>query len=163
LDFQIYSGSVLNIEKDFVIQTEVMSQARLNEYGLQLLDTRTASDHFPKVTDLSFDTVTSVKDQNNLFEFNLQQNFPNPFNPETNIQYTIGGRQFVTLKVFDLLGKEIATIVNEEKPAGSYEVEFDGTDFPSGIYFYQLVVSSLSGIDVNANSFLETKKMILLK
>ena len=67
--------------------------------------------------------------------------------------YVVGSRQFVTLKVYDLLGNEIATLVNEEKPAGSYEVNFDAAGLPSGIYFYKL----------RAGSYLETKKMVLLK
>jgi photosystem II stability/assembly factor-like uncharacterized protein len=83
----------------------------------------------------------------------LTQNYPNPFNPITSMQYTIGSRQFVTLKVYDLLGREVATLVNEEKPAGEYEVEFNGATLPSGIYFYQL----------KAGQYSETKKMILLK
>ena len=86
-------------------------------------------------------------------EFRLQQNYPNPFNPSTNIQYAIGSRQFVSLKVYDILGREIATLVNEEKPAGNYELEFDGTALPSGVYFYQL----------KAGNFVETKKMILIR
>jgi hypothetical protein len=69
------------------------------------------------------------------------------------MQYTIGSRQFVSIKVYDLLGREVATLVNEKKPAGEYEVEFDGNRLPSGIYFYQL----------KAGEFSETKKMILLK
>jgi hypothetical protein len=92
--------------------------------------------------------------------FNLSQNYPNPFNPTTSLQYTVGSRQFVSLKVYDVLGNEVATLVNEEKPAGSYEVEFNAhshsgevRNLPSGIYFYQL----------HADSFRETKKMILLK
>ena len=89
----------------------------------------------------------------NPFEFNLKQNYPNPFNPTTSIQYAISNKQFVTLKVYDILGNEIATLVKEEKPAGEYEVEFDGTRLPSGIYFYQ----------IKAGSFVDTKKMILLK
>ncbi|MFZ1517423.1 MAG: two-component regulator propeller domain-containing protein [Ignavibacteriaceae bacterium] len=91
-------------------------------------------------------------------KFSLEQNFPNPFNPNTNIQYAISSRQFVTLKVYDVLGKEIATLVNEEKPAGNYEVKFDVAQesFPanaSGVYFYQL----------KAGEYIETKKMILMK
>jgi hypothetical protein len=86
-------------------------------------------------------------------EFSLSQNYPNPFNPSTSIQYAVSSRQFVTLKVYDVLGNEIATLVNEEKPAGEYEVEFDAIDLPSGIYFYQL----------KAGNYIETKKMILLK
>jgi enterochelin esterase family protein len=91
----------------------------------------------------------------------LYQNYPNPFNPNTTIQYAIGIRQFVTLKVYDVLGNEIATLVNEEKEPGTYEVEFTSNgrsassiQHPaSGIYFYQ----------IKAGSTFETKKMILLK
>ena len=86
-------------------------------------------------------------------KFRLSQNYPNPFNPSTSIQYAVSSRQFVSLKVYDVLGNEVATLVNEEKPAGSYKVEFDGTDLTSGIYFYKL----------QARIFAETKKMILLK
>jgi len=85
--------------------------------------------------------------------FNLQQNYPNPFNPNTLIKYQIPELSFVTLKVYDVLGNEITTLVNEEKSAGSYEVEFDGNQLTSGIYFYQL----------RADSFVETKKMALMK
>jgi hypothetical protein len=82
----------------------------------------------------------------------LQQNYPNPFNPSTSIQYAISSTQFVTLKVYDLLGREVATLVNEEKPAGSYNVEFrmQNLELSSGIYFYKL----------QAGDFVETKKMI---
>jgi len=83
----------------------------------------------------------------------LKQNYPNPFNPTTNIGYRISDREFVTLKVFDILGNEVAILINEEKPAGSYELEFDASGLPSGIYFYKL----------NSGGFVETKKMILLK
>ncbi|MCW8816640.1 MAG: T9SS type A sorting domain-containing protein [Ignavibacteriaceae bacterium] len=86
-------------------------------------------------------------------EFSLEQNFPNPFNPSTSIQYAISGKQFVSLKIYDLLGNEITTLVNEEKPIGKYEVEFNATGLPSGIYFYKL----------QAGDFIQTKKMILMK
>jgi len=86
-------------------------------------------------------------------QFSLEQNYPNPFNPSTSIQYAIASKQFVTLKVYDVLGKEIATLVNEEKPAGNYEVKFDASKLASGIYYYQL----------RAGEFVETKKMTLLK
>ena len=92
--------------------------------------------------------------------FYLYQNSPNPFNPTTIIKYATGNRQFVQLKVYDLLGREVAILVNEEKPAGTYEVEFNAAshsgevqNLPSGIYFYEL----------KAGRFIETKKMILLK
>jgi len=94
-------------------------------------------------------------------KFILKQNYPNPFNPVTKIKFTIpfvethsdASLPLVTLRVYDLLGREVATLVNEKKPAGEYEVEFDGNRLPSGIYFYQL----------KAGEFSETKKMILLK
>jgi hypothetical protein len=86
--------------------------------------------------------------------FALYQNYPNPFNPATRIQYSIGSLQFVTLKVYDVLGNDAATLVNEEKQAGSYTVEFyPGSKLASGIYFYQL----------KAGSYTATKKLIILK
>ena len=100
-------------------------------------------------------TLTDVADENELpKEFSLSQNYPNPFNPSTIIKYALGGRQLVTLKVFDLLGREVTMLVNEEKPAGNYEVEFSiNGRLASGIYFYRL----------QAGSYVETKKMIYLK
>ncbi|OGU64028.1 MAG: hypothetical protein A2W30_10195 [Ignavibacteria bacterium RBG_16_36_9] len=156
LDYQIYSNSVINVEKDFVIQTEVMSQQRLNQYGLQSLDTGTASDHFPKVSDISFDFTTDVENDVESFAFKLEQNYPNPFNPNTVIRYSISPEdvgQFVSLKVYDILGNEVATLVNEEKSAGSYEVKFNASTLSSGIYFYRLTIGSFSS----------AKKMIYLR
>ncbi len=91
-------------------------------------------------------------------EFTLSQNYPNPFNPVTNIKFGIsklpkGQVEFVTLKVFDLQGKEVAELLNENKFPGNYVVEFDGENFPSGTYFYKLT----------AGQFSETRRMILLK
>ncbi len=101
--------------------------------------------------------------------FYLYQNSPNPFNPSTIIKFTIpsviasGAKQsqFVTIKVYDVLGNEIATLVNEEKSAGIYEVEFDAEKLPSGVYFYKLQTGNPSTISVQG--FVDTKKMILLK
>jgi len=86
-------------------------------------------------------------------DFALLQNYPNPFNPSTSIQYAISSRQFVTLKVFDVLGKEVATLVNEEKSAGSYDIEFNASQLASGVYIYK----------IQAGDFVQTKKMILMK
>jgi len=85
--------------------------------------------------------------------FSLSQNYPNPFNPSTIIKYTLGSRQYATLKVYDVLGNEVATLVNEELPPGEYEVEYNVSNLSSGIYFYRL----------NAGSYSSTKKMLLLK
>jgi hypothetical protein len=99
-------------------------------------------------------------------EFSLEQNYPNPLNPSTTIRYEIPEGSFVTIKVYDVLGNEIATLVNEEKPAGSYEVEFNsnsdgGRNLPSGVYFYQL---RIGGPETSSGQrFIQTKKMVLLK
>jgi hypothetical protein len=86
-------------------------------------------------------------------DLHLSQNFPNPYNPTTTIKYQVADAGFVTLKVYDVLGNEVANLVSENKGQGSYSVMFEATDLPSGIYIYQLKV----------NSFIETKKMILMK
>jgi len=83
----------------------------------------------------------------------LSQNYPNPFNPTTSIQYSVPKSSKVLIKVFDVLGNEIETLVNEEKSVGTYELNWNAANLPSGVYFYQL----------RAGSFVETKKMILLK
>ena len=109
--------------------------------------------------------ITSTEDEEELIPkmFLLTQNFPNPFNPSTTIQYAIPNRSCVTLKVYDVIGNEVVTLVNEEKPAGTFEVEFsakggsafdgDESQLSSGMYLYRL----------QAGDFIETKKMILLK
>jgi hypothetical protein len=96
---------------------------------------------------------TSADDDNEVLDYYLSQNFPNPFNPSTTIswQLPVGGWQ--TLKVYDVLGKEVATLVDEYRPAGSYEVEFDASDLPSGVYLYKL----------QADTFVQAKKMMLLR
>ena len=101
------------------------------------------------------DIVTTIElgDDQLPLEFALFQNFPNPFNPITAINYHIPELSFVTLKVYDVLGREVIALVNEKKPAGSYEVEYNASSLASGIYFYRL----------QAGNFVETKKMILLK
>lgn len=98
-------------------------------------------------------TVTGVEDETNPTGFVLSQNYPNPFNPSTSIKYTVGERANVTLKVFDMLGREVASLVNEVKEQGSYSVNFDAAKLASGTYVYKLT----------AGNFVETKKMVLLK
>jgi hypothetical protein len=89
----------------------------------------------------------------NPLTFYLSQNFPNPFNPSTEINYQLPVSGNVTLKIFNILGSEVITLVNEEKSAGSYVVNFNASNIPSGVYFYRL----------KSGRFIETKKMILLK
>jgi hypothetical protein len=100
-------------------------------------------------------TPVSVDDELALLpkEYNLLQNYPNPFNPETVINYQLAASGNVQLKVIDLLGREVATLVNEEKPAGSYVIQFDASSLSSGVYFYTL----------KAGNFSQTKKMTVMK
>ena len=113
-------------------------------------------------TRLTNDIVVSVADEETIpNSFSLEQNYPNPFNPSTRIRYSISDviasetkqSQLVTLKVYDVLGNEVATLVNEERTAGSYEVDFNAAGLSSGIYFYKL----------QAGSYTQTRKMILLR
>ncbi|NOS86643.1 MAG: T9SS type A sorting domain-containing protein [Ignavibacteria bacterium] len=85
--------------------------------------------------------------------FNLSQNYPNPFNPVTNIKFSMPTGGLVKLVVFDILGREVVTLLNEVKPAGNYLVDFDASALSSGVYFYRL----------ESGSFAETKKMLLVK
>lgn len=105
-------------------------------------------------------SLTEVEDIYQPLSYSLEQNFPNPFNPSTIIKFSLANSGLTSLKVYDLLGKEIATIINEEMPAGSYEVEFNShsgfsgiSELPSGVYFYKL----------ESGNYTETKKMILIK
>lgn len=87
------------------------------------------------------------------FEYSLRQNYPNPFNPITNLEFGISNLGFVTLKVYDVIGNEVAVLVNETKTPGRYKVDFNGINFTSGLYYYKIKV----------NDFEQTKKMLLIK
>ena len=100
-----------------------------------------------------FTGTSEVGNENIPQSFQLLQNYPNPFNPTTNIGFSIVEFGLFSLKVYDVLGNEVATLVNEVKSAGEYEIKFDASELPSGIYFYQL----------KSGSFSQTKKMLLLK
>ena len=99
--------------------------------------------------------ITNIKNyqSENPSIFRLCPNYPNPFNPSTTIKYSLPKAENITLKIYDILGRKVKTLVNEEKPAGNYSIEFNGKDMPSGVYFYQ----------IRAGVFTETRKMLLLK
>ena len=103
---------------------------------------------------------TSIGNEGNKIptEFKLYQNYPNPFNPVTKIRFEVplikgGLKGVVSLKIYDVLGKEITTLVNEKKSPGSYEISFDGSNLPSGVYYYKII----------ANEFSDVKCMIIIK
>jgi hypothetical protein len=104
-------------------------------------------------------TPVENRSENKPFSFSLSQNYPNPFNPTTKIKFNVSsdsrfrGNDNVTLKIYDVLGREIAILVNEQLSPGTYEVEWDGSNYPSGVYFYRLT----------AENYSETKRMVLLK
>jgi hypothetical protein len=132
----------------------------INDFDYQLRSTVT-----PDIGADEFDgtSIVNIADESVALptEFILNQNYPNPFNPTTSIQYAISNTQFVSLKVYDILGNEIATLVSEEKPAGSYEVNFDANGLSSGVYFYQLRAGDPESS--SGQGFVETKKMVLQK
>ena len=99
--------------------------------------------------------VITVVERNDLqlLSYKLEQNFPNPFNPSTTIKYSIPNQSKVIIKVYDILGNDVETLVNKEKAAGSYKVNFEASNLSSGVYFYK----------IQAGDFVETKKMILIK
>lgn len=102
----------------------------------------------------SVNNTTSINNAGRIPDlYSLEQNFPNPFNPTTRIRFSIPYAKFVTLKVYDILGRIVATLVNEEKLPGYYEVKYDAMNYPSGVYFYR----------IQAGSFSQTKKFILVK
>ncbi|MBK9096827.1 MAG: T9SS type A sorting domain-containing protein [bacterium] len=126
------------------------------------IDVSMGENQFASYTYSAESTLEVEPGKDHLFDYVLYQNYPNPFNPNTVISYQLPINGKVTLKVYDVLGNEIAVLVDEYKPAGNYEVEFNTSshsglsgirELPSGIYFYKL----------QAGSFVESKKMVLLK
>ncbi|MGB5528359.1 MAG: T9SS type A sorting domain-containing protein, partial [Ignavibacteriaceae bacterium] len=99
--------------------------------------------------------IVSVDDEINAQpeDYNLYQNYPNPFNPSTTIRYSVIKPDVVRIKIYDILGREVKTLVNELKQAGTYEVQFNASEIASGIYLYR----------IESGNFVQTKKMILLK
>jgi hypothetical protein len=102
----------------------------------------------------SYGSVTSARvERTQAYEYRLSQNYPNPFNPSTTISFSIPSRSFVSLKIFDLLGREVATLVSEELTAGSHARQWNASGFPSGMYFYRL----------QAGAYTATKRLLLVK
>jgi hypothetical protein len=102
----------------------------------------------------AFDPANAVEDIPAVpTSFSLEQNYPNPFNPVTSIEFRVPSSSAVELSVYDLLGRQVAELVNEKKNAGAYTVRWDASHFSSGVYFYKLT----------AGSFVQTRRMLLLK
>ena len=128
-----------------------------SEYG----DMGSSELWFDDIKIINPETPLSVNNNiNKNISFQLLQNYPNPFNPVTKIRYNIADKSFVTLKVYDILGKEVAVLVSGEKNVGSYEVNFDASGLPSGVYFYRLNSQPIDGQAVNYQA---VKKLMLVK
>ncbi|MCF8239879.1 MAG: T9SS type A sorting domain-containing protein [Melioribacteraceae bacterium] len=163
-------STIFRVKKKFVrLESEIDSVGRTDVgfWGA----TKFSLDKDSVYQNITVDLTTGVEDENPLEKkFSVSQNYPNPFNPTTKIKYTIPtvernavslkknkrfgeSRNNVSLRVYSILGEEITTLVNEAKQPGTYEVEFDASKLPSGVYFYRL----------NAGDYSETKKMILIR
>jgi hypothetical protein len=161
----VYSTGPFNIEVGKPIELIfAMIVGRGTDHLNSITVAREISQFAQQVYDSNFeDLPTGIDDDENIIanDFKLYQNYPNPFNPATTIKFTIpaletrhaSSLQNITLKIFDILGREIKTLVNEQKPAGTYEVQFDASQLSSGVYFYQL----------SAGNFIQTQKLMLLK
>ena len=108
------------------------------------------------------DSPTDIKNESiKINDYQLNQNYPNPFNPKTMVEYIIPEQGFVSLKVFNVLGNEISTLICETESAGNHSIEWNAQDLPSGVYFYHLEVTDLESNSIS--TFSETKKMMLMK
>ncbi|MBK8552910.1 MAG: T9SS type A sorting domain-containing protein [Ignavibacteria bacterium] len=136
-----------------VIVAQLIARGSSNLNSISQL--RALSDYVQTVYDDNLQSVIAVNNISTEIpsQFILNQNYPNPFNPSTVIRYSLTANGFINLKVFDYLGREITTLVNEKQNAGTYEVDFNASGLSSGIYFYTM----------SADGFTETKRMILLK
>jgi len=153
----VLADSVGNIIWEHTIENDTASTLMTldisNENKLYYLGTENILPNNIFIIKTSYDVTNIVENKTFLNDYKIYQNYPNPFNPTTKINYSLPQTNFVTIKVYDLLGSEVKTLVNEEKLIGNYEVEFDASNLSSGVYFYR----------IQAGKFLDTKKLILLK
>jgi hypothetical protein len=184
LDFMIYSDSVIESLQQFILFTASLPPDTLSAYGLMAEDATSASDHLPVVGDFVVQNSLGSETQANAVpqSFELERNYPNPFNPETNIGFRLPagvsqagisdgstslttGFGFVELKIYDIMGREVKTLVKDQLAPGSYEVQWDGQDdageaVASGIYIYRLKISSPGA---GTGAVILSKKMALIR
>ena len=160
---QTFSYGITDMNGNYSITGLVPGTYTVNSdsYGFSSTSSSTSSVDYNSnfSTSASFtmtpDNITAVNESqpNIISNFKLNQNYPNPFNPTTIISYQIPYESKVVLKVFNILGEDVATLVNEDKASGSYNVQFNAINLSSGVYFYQ----------IKADNFVDTKKLVLLK
>lgn len=156
-DFNFISPQMKDIIPSWGIYINTLTKGM----GLTMLEDGDRGTHdfeylvYAKINNVIYNVPTNIKTNHKIFlsSFKLNQNYPNPFNPATTISYSIPNRDFVTLKIFDCLGKEVALLENGFKNSGEYSIRFDATNIASGIYFCKLTTSRFS----------KTNKMVLLR
>jgi hypothetical protein len=159
LDYLFYSDASIDTGKHYILNTLAMDQNSLSEYNLQSDDTQEASDHLPLVFDMVINSELGVRDGSNLpSSIKVYPNYPNPFNPKTTIEYAIPLESNVRLKIFDILGRKVLTLLDEFQKPGYKSILWDGKDsfgnsVSAGMYFYVLEVGRKK----------EIMKMVLLK
>ncbi|MFH0734705.1 MAG: T9SS type A sorting domain-containing protein [bacterium] len=150
-DYDIKGNCILSNNFKWVNQTWVPS----SNYLCITYNNNTVSEtYWGQIVEVQYTSITGVDDKiNTPNSYTLSQNYPNPFNPSTTIKYSIPNSNMVSLKIFDVLGKEVTTLVNQQQNSGIHEVTFNAANLSSGTYFYQL----------KCGEFIETKKLLLLK
>ena len=153
------NGEAVNDKIKRSKQIDIQKEERAKRNVFELRNATKEEKENRRIEDLALTTL-DIRNESLIAEkvrisiqYRLEQNYPNPFNPVTKITYSIPMTQYTILKVYNVLGKEVKTLINEIKPAGFYEVEFDGSELASGIYFYKL----------ESGNFIQTKRMVLLK
>jgi hypothetical protein len=144
---------------EFAADIEYVSSETPNLMSIMIVITGSDDEEDPHigsyfiVDDIQLSSISDVNDQVNSFNFSLNQNYPNPFNPATVISYQLSKEEFVKLQVYDIIGNEITTLVEDVKPAGIHTVNFNAAGLSNGVYIYK----------ITAGAFQQTRKMTLLK
>jgi len=154
LDYIFYSDATIDTGKHYILNTLALDNETLSEYGLVWDDTQEASDHLPRVFDISLDPSVEIINENPVpIKFAIVNNYPNPFNPITTITVDFETNCNMSLQVFDINGRLIDSLFDGEIESGTREFHWNGNSQPSGVYFIKL-----SSSDYN-----QTRKMVLLK
>jgi endonuclease/exonuclease/phosphatase family metal-dependent hydrolase len=154
LDYIFYSDATIDTGKHYILNTLALDDETLAEYGLEWDDTQEASDHLPRVFDISLDPNVEIINENPVpIKFAIVNNYPNPFNPTTTINITVEIRHATSLNIYDINGRLIDLVFQGELEIGTHEFQWEGTNYSSGVYF----------IKMKSGDYVQTRKMILLK
>ncbi|MCH7678291.1 T9SS type A sorting domain-containing protein [candidate division KSB1 bacterium] len=154
IDYVFYTDSAIEVGNHYVLNTRIMTGDDLTTYNLEAADTDSASDHLPTIMDIASILSVSVETISGIpAKFTLRAPYPNPFNPSTTIEYSVSQAVHVELTVYDLLGRQVSTLVNEPQAAGKYSIKFSAGGLASGVYFVRLT----------AGDFVESAKIILAR